>query len=84
MWKEENNNLIKTFEFKSFAEAFSFLANVALVAEELNHHPWWCNDMNKVEFKLCTHSAGNIITDKDYELANKIDEVAHSLFLIED
>jgi len=43
MWKVEKNALIRTFEFKNFIEAFGFMAQVALLAEKANHHPWWCN-----------------------------------------
>jgi 4a-hydroxytetrahydrobiopterin dehydratase len=30
MWKEENNKLTRTFEFKNFSEAFGFMTKVAL------------------------------------------------------
>ncbi|MCS7019972.1 MAG: 4a-hydroxytetrahydrobiopterin dehydratase [Cytophagales bacterium] len=72
-WKEENNCLQKTFVFKDFVEAFGFMARVALIAEKMNHHPNWYNVYNRVEIRLSTHDAGNIITDKDRELAKAID-----------
>lgn len=75
MWKEENNQLKKTFEFKNFIEAFAFMSKVALIAEKMNHHPNWCNVYNKVEISLCTHSAGNTITEKDRKLAAEIDKL---------
>lgn len=34
MWKEENNTLKRTLEFKDFTEAFGFMAKVAIVAEK--------------------------------------------------
>jgi 4a-hydroxytetrahydrobiopterin dehydratase len=73
MWKEENNSLRKTFEFKDFTEAFGFMTKVAIIAEKMNHHPTWQNTWNKVSFELSTHDAGNIVTDKDRKLANAID-----------
>jgi 4a-hydroxytetrahydrobiopterin dehydratase len=73
MWKEINNELVKTFEFKDFAEAFAFMTRVAIEAEKQNHHPWWSNVYNKVEIKLTTHDAGNIVTEKDHQLAKAID-----------
>ncbi len=75
MWKEENNKLIQSFEFKNFIEAFGFMSKVALVAEKLNHHPEWKNVYNKVEITLTTHDEGNTITEKDRKLANAIDEI---------
>lgn len=75
MWKEEDNSLQKTFEFKDFSEAFAFMTRVAILAEKANHHPWWSNVYNKVEIKLNTHSAGNIVTEKDRKLAREIDSL---------
>lgn len=75
MWKEENNKLIQSFEFKNFIEAFGFMSKVALVAEKLNHHPEWKNVYNKVEITLTTHDEGNTITEKDRKLAKAIDEL---------
>jgi 4a-hydroxytetrahydrobiopterin dehydratase len=75
MWQEKNNELVRSFEFKDFVEAFSFMTRVALAAEKVNHHPEWSNVYNKVEIKLSTHDAGHIITDKDRKLAEKIDEL---------
>ena len=76
MWKEENNTLKKSFQFKDFVEAFSFMTRVALVAEKMNHHPFWTNVYNKVSFELTTHDAGDIVTDKDRTLAKAIDALA--------
>jgi 4a-hydroxytetrahydrobiopterin dehydratase len=73
MWKEENNTLYKKFEFKNFSAAFAFMTRVALAAEKMDHHPLWTNVWNKVEIWLSTHDAGDIVTEKDRTLANKID-----------
>ena len=75
MWKEENNSLYKKFEFSDFSEAFAFMTRVALAAEKMDHHPLWTNVYNKVEIWLSTHSAGDIVTDKDKKLAEKIDSL---------
>ncbi|MCX6793006.1 MAG: 4a-hydroxytetrahydrobiopterin dehydratase [Candidatus Falkowbacteria bacterium] len=75
MWHEKNNQLIKEFTFKDFNEAFAFMTRAALVINEADHHPEWTNIYNKVIIKLSTHDAGNIVTDKDRELAKKIDEL---------
>ncbi|PIQ20450.1 MAG: pterin-4-alpha-carbinolamine dehydratase [Cytophagales bacterium CG18_big_fil_WC_8_21_14_2_50_42_9] len=76
MWLEERNKLRRDFIFKDFKAAFSFMTEVAAVAEKLNHHPDWCNSYNKVSITLCTHTAGDIITKQDYELATAIDHIA--------
>ena len=75
MWKEADNKLYKKFEFKNFSEAFAFMTRVALAAEKMDHHPLWTNVYNKVEIWLNTHDAGNVVTDKDRKLAEKIDVI---------
>lgn len=73
MWQHEDNKLKKTFEFKNFVEAFGFMTQVAILAEKMDHHPWWANVYNKVEIELTTHDAGNVVTDNDRALAQAID-----------
>ncbi len=75
MWKEENNQLKRSFVFADFSEAFAFMTRVAIVAEKHNHHPNWSNVYNKVDISLSTHDAGDIVTAQDKELANAIDEI---------
>lgn len=75
MWQEENNQLKRSFKFNNFIEAFGFMTKVAMIAEKMNHHPNWSNAYNKVEISLCTHDAGDIVTDKDRKLAEAIDKI---------
>ena len=75
MWQENNNKLTRNFEFKNFSEAFAFMTRVALIAEKMDYHPDWSNSYNKVSISLSTHSEGNVVTDKDRKLAEKIDKL---------
>lgn len=79
MWEEKENKLYKKFQFRNFSEAFAFMTRVAIEAERMDHHPLWTNVYNIVEIWLSTHSAGNIVTDKDRKLANKIDSLVPPL-----
>ena len=54
----------QSFKFKTFAEAWSFMTHVALLAEKADHHPDWSNSYNKVEISLSTHDAGGL-TERD-------------------
>ncbi|MBS1764125.1 MAG: 4a-hydroxytetrahydrobiopterin dehydratase [Bacteroidetes bacterium] len=72
MWTEKDNTLQKVFRFKDFVQAFTFMTEVAFIAEKMNHHPDWRNVYNTVEIKLSTHDAGNKVTDKDHQLAAAI------------
>ena len=73
MWTEHDNKLYREFKFKNFSEAFAFMTRVAIEAEKMDHHPFWNNVYNKVEIWLNTHDAGDVVTEKDYKLAKKID-----------
>jgi 4a-hydroxytetrahydrobiopterin dehydratase len=75
MWQEKNNKLYRKFQFKDFSEAFAFMTRVALEAEKMDHHPLWTNVYNSVEIWLSTHSAGDVVTNKDKQLAEKIDDL---------
>jgi 4a-hydroxytetrahydrobiopterin dehydratase len=75
MWKEENNQLKRSFEFDNFVEAFAFMTKVAFAAEKMNHHPNWSNAYNKVEIALFTHDANDSITEKDTVFSKVIDAI---------
>ena len=77
MWQEQDNQLVRDFKFADFNEAFAFMTRVALIAEKMNHHPWWSNVYNQLTIKLSTHDAGNTVTDKDRKLAAAIDKIVN-------
>ncbi len=76
MWTETDNSLRRHFRFADFKTAFAFLTEVAAEAERLDHHPWFSNEYNTVEFRLRSHDAGNAVTKRDHQLAAAIDAVA--------
>lgn len=78
MWQETEDGLYKKFEFEDFKEAFAFMQAVAEQAEQMNHHPKWENEWNKVEIWLYTHSE-DAVTDKDHELARAIDQISNKV-----
>jgi 4a-hydroxytetrahydrobiopterin dehydratase len=65
-WTEQDNRLKKTFKF---------MTRIALIAEKMDHHPYWTNVYNTVNIELSTHDAGDIVTDKDRKLAKAIDQL---------
>lgn len=75
MWTESDNQLSASFKFENFIQAFAFMTEVAFHAEQQGHHPNWSNVYNTVEINLSTHDAGNVVTDKDHQLAKAIDKV---------
>lgn len=75
LWTETPQKLSLTLQFTDFRSAFSFMTQVALVAEAMNHHPAWTNTWNRVDIHLSTHDAGNTVTARDRDLAKAIDTI---------
>ncbi len=64
-------SIARRFVFRNFSEAFAFITRVALVAEQLDHHPHWSNIYKTVDVTLNTHDAGGV-TELDLELAKRM------------
>lgn len=75
-WTHEDDKLKKTYELTDFRAAVSFIVRMSFYAEEMNHHPELSNVYNQVDIALTTHDAGNKVTEKDVELAKKIEDFA--------
>ena len=73
-WQLRSEQLVGEFRFANFVEAFGFMTSVALIAEQMHHHPDWTNVFNTVSIRLSTHDVGGIST-KDFALATAISEV---------
>lgn len=76
-WTEAKGRdaIVKTFQFKSFSQAWGWMNRVALLAEKMDHHPEWVNVYGRVDVTLSTHTAGGV-TDKDIAMARKMDAFA--------
>jgi 4a-hydroxytetrahydrobiopterin dehydratase len=70
----EGHHLHKIYKFPDFRKALDFVNRIGEVAEARNHHPDLKLGWGKVEVELFTHTA-NGITEKDYSLAARIDEL---------
>lgn len=73
----EGKAITRTFQFKDFSAAWSFMSRVALLAEAQDHHPEWFNVYNRVEVTLTTHDAGDSggLSQRDAKLARAIDGI---------
>lgn len=71
---ERGGLMVRTLLFADFAQAFGFMAQVAVIAEKRNHHPEWRNVYNRVEITLTTHDVQGL-SQRDLDLARTIDAV---------
>ena len=74
-WEREGEALVRELKFDDFAAAMAYVNRVADLAEEVDHHPdILVHGWNHVRLTLTTHSVGGL-TDNDYAMARRIDEL---------
>jgi len=74
-WNEEDGALHRELRFADFAAALAFVNEVGALAEAANHHPDIDIRWNLVTLRLSTHSEGSVVTDRDHDLAARIDRI---------
>ncbi len=74
-WENRGDRIARNFAFPDFVTAFGFMAEIALVAERMNHHPEWFNVYGTVKVELSTHDAGGL-TELDFQLAEAMNQAA--------
>ena len=78
LWKHaiaRGGTINREFLFRDFAEAFAFMAHVAILAEKRDHHPEWSNVYNRVNVTLTTHDVDGLSMN-DFDLARAMDAIA--------
>lgn len=74
-FRHTQDHLVAAFTTSDFRSAVRLLDAVAVVADELNHHPDVRLGWGRVEFALSSHDAGGV-TPRDVRLARRIAEIA--------
>ena len=74
-WEFANNGIVKTYSLPDFETAMKLVNQVAMIAENAQHHPDIEIKYSKVTFSLSTHSEGGV-TEKDFKLAKQIEQAA--------
>lgn len=73
-WNYADDQLSKEFDFSSFLEVVNFINKLAPFFEQVEHHPDIHIYYNKVVFELQTHDAGDKVTQRDFIVANEIEQ----------
>jgi 4a-hydroxytetrahydrobiopterin dehydratase len=75
-WSRDGDTLARTYRRRDWLDAIALLNAVAEEAERRNHHPdVSITGYRDITFRLTTHSKGGI-TQRDVDLATRIDELA--------
>jgi 4a-hydroxytetrahydrobiopterin dehydratase len=70
----DGKKLKNVFPFENFNRGMVFVQNVAMIAEEEQHHPDICIHYKNVEVELTTHAIGGL-SENDFIMAAKIDNI---------
>jgi 4a-hydroxytetrahydrobiopterin dehydratase len=76
-WAAEGGALVRRFAFPTFPAGIAFVDRVAVVAEQVGHHPDITISYTAVTLRLSTHDAGGV-TAKDVELARQLDALSNA------
>ncbi len=71
-WSRRGDAIVKTYEFRTFADAIAWVNRVAAAAEAADHHPDLDIRFRQVNASLSTHSSGGI-TALDLSVARAMD-----------
>lgn len=77
-WGGDSLALRRSYECPSFPSAITAVDRIAVIAENLDHHPDIDIRWRTLSFTVSTHSAGGV-TEQDLDLARQIDGVLADL-----
>jgi 4a-hydroxytetrahydrobiopterin dehydratase len=75
-WSLDGDRLTRSYRLGSHVAATAMVVHIAQVQEELDHHCDLTLGYNTVSLSVHTHSAGGAVTEKDVELARKVEDLA--------
>ncbi|MCU8593368.1 MULTISPECIES: 4a-hydroxytetrahydrobiopterin dehydratase [Streptomyces] len=75
-WSLDAGRLTRSYRLASHFAATAMVVHVAQVQEELDHHSDLTLGYNTVSLAVQTHSAGGDVTEKDVELARRVEDLA--------
>lgn len=75
-WRVEEGHLCRCYRTSGWKASLMVANAIGHLAEAAWHHPELCLAYGTVGVRLSTHKAGGL-TDKDFALARKIEEVVH-------
>ncbi|MFC9686785.1 4a-hydroxytetrahydrobiopterin dehydratase [Streptomyces sp. NPDC056948] len=75
-WSLDADRLTRSYRLGSHFAATAMVVHIAQVQEELGHHSDLTLGYNTVSLSVHTHSAGGAVTQKDFELARRVEDLA--------
>ncbi|MFD7322995.1 4a-hydroxytetrahydrobiopterin dehydratase [Streptomyces sp. NPDC059875] len=75
-WSLTDDRITRTYRLGDHFAATAMVVHVAQIQQELDHHSDLTLGYNTVAVSVNTHSAGPAVTEKDFELATRVETIA--------
>ena len=75
-WSLEGDRIARSYRLRSHFAATAMVVHIAQVQEELDHHSDLTLGYNSVDLSVNTHSVGGAVTEKDFDLATRVEALA--------
>ncbi|MFI1398315.1 4a-hydroxytetrahydrobiopterin dehydratase [Streptomyces sp. NPDC020681] len=75
-WSLEGDRIARSYRLSSHFAATAMVVHIAQVQEELNHHSDLTLGYNTLALSVHTHDAGGAVTEKDFDLATRVEALA--------
>jgi 4a-hydroxytetrahydrobiopterin dehydratase len=75
-WSLDDGRLTRSYRLASHFAATAMVVHIAQVQEQLDHHSDLTLGYDTVSLAVHTHSAGGAVTEKDVELARRVEDLA--------
>ena len=76
-WQRCEERIVKHFFTDSYLAGIALAGAIGVLSEGLNHHPelsiGWC----RVKVSYCTHDAGDRLSHKDFDAAERVDALGY-------
>lgn len=75
-WSLDGDRLTRSYRLDSHFAATALVVHIARIQDELDHHSDLTLGYNTVSLSVNTHSAGGAVTEKDFGLARRVEDIA--------
>jgi len=75
-WALEGDRISRAYRLGTHFAATAMVVHIAQIQEELGHHSDLTLGYNTLALSVNTHSAGGAVTALDFELAQRVEDIA--------
>jgi 4a-hydroxytetrahydrobiopterin dehydratase len=75
-WSVEDGRIARAYRLGTHFAATAMVVHISQIQEELNHHSELTLGYHTLSLAVRTHDAGGALTEKDFALARRVEEIA--------